>query len=117
MSVYEDLVRQMRRQGKYYNAEPVTIGVVSSKGKIKIDNNELEPDDYLINCNLRLDDEKKIYLHTAKPMSGEYMSDSEHNRTLEEYKENVLKKGDKVLLVKLYGKEKYVLIAKVVEPK
>ena len=56
-------------------------------------------------------------MHTAKPMSGEYMSDSEHNRTLEEYKENVLKKGDKVLLVKLYEKEKYVLIAKVVEPK
>ena len=117
MSVYEDLVRQMRRQGKYFNADPVTIGVVSGKGKIKIDNNELEPDDYLINCNLRLDDEKKIYLHTAKPTSGEYMSGSEHNGTLEEYKENVLKKGDKVLLVKLYEKEKYVLIAKVVEPK
>ena len=93
MSVYEDLVRQMRRQGKYFNADPVTIGIVSDKGKIKIDNNELEPDDYLINCNLRLDDEKKIYLHTTKPTSGEYMSDSEHNGTLGRIQGKCIKKG------------------------
>lgn len=44
------------------------------------------------------------------------MTDSSHNKTLEEYKANILREGDKVLLLKLEKHEKFVLIAKVVIP-
>ena len=71
---------------------------------------------YLINCNLRLDNKKKIFIHNSKPQSAEYMTDSSHNATLEEYKKNILQEGDRVLLIKLNKHEKYVVIAKVVVP-
>ena len=58
---------------------------------------------------------KKIFLHTSKPESAEYMTDSDHNVTMEEYRKNILKEGDIVLLLKLHKHEKYILIAKVVE--
>lgn len=69
-----------------------------------------------INCNLRLDNKKKIFIHNSKPQSAEYMTDSSHNATLEEYKKNILQEGDRVLLIKLNKHEKYVVIAKVVVP-
>ena len=59
-------------------------------GKVRIDTMTLKKEDYLINCNLRLDPNKKIFLHTSKPESAEYMTDSDHNVTMEEYRKNIL---------------------------
>ena len=84
-------------------------------GKVRIDTMTLKKEDYLIDCNLRLDPNKKIFLHASKPESAEYMTDSDHNVTMEEYRKNILKEGDIVLLLKLHNHEKYILIAKVVE--
>lgn len=117
MNVYEELTELMRQNGKRYNPPIPQVGIVSGKGKIKIDGMELKPEDYLINCNLRLDDKQKIFVHTSKPSSGEFMTDSSHNETLKEVKDNVLYEGDRVLILKLEGFEKFVLIAKVVEAK
>ena len=100
----------MRRAGRYYNAQPPQLGIMMDAGKIKIDTMTLDKNDYLINCNLRLDNKKKIFIHNSKPQSAEYMTDSSHNATLEEYKKN------RVLLIKLNKHEKYVVIAKVVVP-
>ena len=80
-------------------------------GKVRIDTMTLKKEDYLIDCNLRLDPNKKIFLHASKPESAEYMTDSDHNVT----RKNILKEGDIVLLLKLHKHEKYILIAKVVE--
>lgn len=44
------------------------------------------------------------------------MTDFSHNATLEEYKENILQEGDKVLLLKLNKHEIYIVMAKVVTP-
>ena len=101
----------MRRAGRYYNAQPPQLGIMMDAGKIKIDTMTLDKNDYLINCNLRLDNKKKIFIHNSKPQSAEYMTDSSHNATLEEYKKNILQEGDRVLLIKLNKHEKYVVIA------
>lgn len=106
----------MRRAGRYYNAQPPQLGIMMDAGKIKIDTMTLDKNDYLINCNLRLNNKKKIFIHNSEPQSAEYMTDSSHNATLEEYKKNILQEGDRVLLVKLNKHEKYVVIAKVVVP-
>ena len=106
----------MRKAGQYYNAPEPQLGIVMESGKIRIDTMILDKRDYLMNCNLRLEESKKVYLHYSKPESGEYMTDSSHNATLEEYKENILQEGDNVLLLKLNKHEQYVVIAKVVAP-
>ena len=106
----------MRKAGKFYNAPVPLLGIMLDSGKIRIDTDTLDKDDYLINCNLRLDSSKKVFLHISEPESEEYMTDSSHNKTLEEYKANILREGDKVLLLKLEKHEKFVLIAKVVVP-
>ncbi len=85
-------------------------------GRIRLDTMVLDKNDYLIDCNLRLNQSDKVFLHTSKPGSAEYMTDSSHNATLEEYERNILQVGDEVLLLKLDGHEKYILIAKVVNP-
>lgn len=117
MNAYEELTELIRQNGKRYNPPVPQIGIVSGRGKIKIDGIEIKPEDYLMNCNLRLDEKEKVFIHTAKPSSGEFMTDSSHNGTLKEMKNNVLQEGDRVLMLKLEGFEKFVLIAKVVEPK
>ena len=115
----------MRKAGRFYNAPVPLLGIMLDSGKIRIDTDTLDKDDYLINCNLRLDPSKKVFLHISEPESEEYMTDSSHNKTLEEYKANILREGDKanilregdkVLLLKLEKHEKFVLIAKVVIP-
>ena len=116
INTYERFVEQMRKAGSFYNAPVPHLGIMMDSGKIRMDTMILDKSDYLINCNLRLDRAKKVFLHTSKPESAEYMTDSEHNSTLEEYKRNILQEGDKVLLLKLDRHEKYILIAKVVVP-
>ena len=93
----------MRKAGRFYNAPVPLLGIMLDSGKIRIDTDTLDKDDYLINCNLRLDPSKKVFLHISEPES-------------EEYKANILREGDKVLLLKLEKHEKFVLIAKVVIP-
>ena len=121
MNAYEKFVNVMRKAGTYNNAPTPQIGIVSGRGKIKVDTQELEPDDYLLDCNLRLDDKEKIYLHSSRPSSGEYITDSSHNGTLKEYSDNVLRTGDKVLLLKMTGVageiEKFIVLSMVVEAK
>ena len=95
----------MRKAGKYYNDPTIQLGKVLANGKIKVGDLPLEKGDYLLDCNLRLKEKKKIYLHTE-------MTDSVTN--MREYKNNILSEGDKVLALKV--KEKFVIIAKVVEP-
>lgn len=116
MNGYEKIVEQMRKSGKYYNPSVPEIGIVAEDGKIKIDSIELEKDDYLINCNLRLDDKETVYIHSSGTASGDYVTDSSHNSALKEYRDNILEPGDKVLVQKLNGHEQYVVIAKVVKP-
>ena len=116
INTYERFVEQMRKAGSFYNAPVPRLGIMMDSGKIRMDTMILDKSDYLINCNLRLDRTKKVFLHTSKPESAEYMTDSEHNSTLEEYKRNILQEGDEVLLLKLEKHEKFVLIAKVVVP-
>ncbi len=105
----------MRKAGRFYNPPIPQLGVMMESGKVRIDTMTLKKEDYLIDCNLRLNPNKKIFLHASKPESAEYMTDSDHNVTMEEYRKNILKEGDIVLLLKLHKHEKYILIAKVVE--
>lgn len=116
MDVYERLVNQMRKSGAYYNPQESQIGIMLDDGKVKIDTMILDKDDYLMNCNLRLDATKKVFYHTGYTASGEYLTDGSHNSFLKEYKDNILRSGDKVLMLKLKGFEQYILIAKVVKP-
>lgn len=116
MTEYENLIRIIKRIVEKSAAPSPVLGRVTGRGKIKLDSMELDTDDYLINCSLRLDDNEKVYWHKEKPTGGEYLSDAEHNNTLKEYKDNVLKTGDMVLMQKLSNSEKYILIAKVVKP-
>lgn len=95
----------MREAGKYYNNPTIQLGKVLANGKIKVGDLPLEKEDYLLDCNLRLNADKKIYLHTE-------MTDSVTN--MKEYTSNILTEGDKVLALKV--KEKFVIIAKVVKP-
>lgn len=107
----------MRKAGAFYNAPVPRLGIMMDAGKIRIDTMTLRKEDYLIDCNLRLNSEKEVFLHTLKPKSSaEYMTDYSHNTTMEKYKKNILQEGDIVLMLKLYNYEKYILIAKVVEP-
>lgn len=106
---------EVEEAGKFYNPPVPQLGVMMESGKVRVDTMTLKKEDYLIDCNLRLDPNKKIFLHTSKPESAEYMTDSDHNVTMEEYRKNILKEGDIVLLLKLHKHEKYILIAKVVE--
>lgn len=106
----------MRKAGKFYNPPEPQLGIMMESGKIRIDTMILDKKDYLMSCNLRLDNSKRVYLHSSQPGSGEYMTDFSHNATLEEYKENILQEGDKVLLLKLNKHEIYIVMAKVVTP-
>lgn len=121
MDVYERLTELMRESGKYHNPPGIMIGIMGTKGKIKLDSLVLDTDDYLMNCNLRIEGEKMFY-HKEKTSTSTYMTDSAHNATLSEYKNNILSEGDTVLMMKMPGikegeeKEKYILIAKVVSP-
>lgn len=54
MDAYERLIRQMRQAGKYYNDPPLQMGIVGKNGTIKIDDLELDTEDYLMDCNLRM---------------------------------------------------------------
>ena len=73
----------MRKAGKFYNPPVPQLGVMMESGKVRIDTMTLKKEDYLIDCNLRLDPNKKIFLHASKPESAEYMTDSDHNVTIE----------------------------------
>lgn len=95
----------MREAGKYYNDPTIQLGKVLANGKIKVGDLPLEKGDYLLSCNLRLDAGKKIYFHTE-------MIDSVTN--MKEYTNDILVEGDKILTLKI--REKFVIIAKVVEP-
>lgn len=108
MNAYETLVKQMRKAGSFYNAPAPQLGVMLADGKIKIDTMTLDKADYLIDCNLRLDNKEKVFLHTSK------LGTESHDATLREYKRNILAEGDKVLILKLQKHEKYIVIAKVV---
>lgn len=103
INTYERFIEQMRKAGKYYNGPAIQLGKVLSDGKIKTGDLTIQKEDYLLDCNLRLDAGKKIYLHTDNS-----------NENLQEYKKNLLYKGDKVLIIKI--EEKFVIIAKVVKP-
>lgn len=103
INTYERFIEQMRKAGKYYNGPPIQLGKVLSDGKIKTGDLTIQKEDYLLDCNLRLDAGKKVYLHTDNS-----------NENLQEYKKNLLYKGDKVLIIKI--EEKFVIIAKVVKP-
>lgn len=92
MNPYERFVQQFRNCGRYYNAPSPEIGIMRKDGKIKLDTMELDTDDYLMDCNLFLKEG----------------TDS---------KENALKEGDKVLILKISDVELYILLAKVVEPR
>ena len=96
----------MRKAGKYYNSPTIQLGKVLTDGKVKVGDLLLQKEDYLLNCNLRLNADEKIYLHTEKNESVENM---------QEYKYNILQEGDIILAMKV--EEKFVIIAKVVKPK
>ena len=89
MNPYEEFVKQFRKCGAYYNAPSPELGVMKQGGRIKLDTMELDTDDYLMDCSLALEGDG----------------------------ENVLKAGDKVLVLKMQDQETYILIAKVVNPK
>lgn len=95
----------MRNAGKYYNSPDIQLGKVLASGKIKVGDLPLEKGDYLINCNLRMNANEKIYLHTEPNESASNMK---------EYKNNILSEGDRILALKI--EEKYIIIAKVVSP-
>lgn len=120
MDNIERLIKQMRKAGAYYNAPALQIGVVGTDKTIKIGDLQLDAEDYLIDCNLRLDDKEKWFYHTNK-MSAETNLVSAHNDTLKEYQDNFLKEGDQVVLVQMEAKDKdgndselFVVLAKVV---
>lgn len=96
----------MRKAGKYYNSPAIQLGKVLIGGKVKVGDLLLQKEDYLLNCNLRLNADEKIYLHTEK---------NESVTNMQEYKNNVLQEGDIILVMKV--EEKFVIIAKVVKPK
>ena len=56
----------MRKAGKYYNSPTIQLGKVLTDGKVKVGDLLLQKEDYLLNCNLRLNADEKIYLHTEK---------------------------------------------------
>lgn len=122
MSAYEELLDVMRTAGKYHNPPPLELGTMKTDGKIQLADLELDKEDYLLDCNLRLDESKKIFLHKEEPKSGGYLTDAAHNSTLKEYKRNLLQEGDQVVLFKTSIQaageeiEQYIVIAKVVEP-
>lgn len=91
MNPYEEFVKQFRKCGAYYNAPSPELGVMKKGGRIKLDTMELDTEDYLMDCSLALDGD----------------GDGE----------NVLKEGDKVLVLKMQDQETYILLAKVVDPK
>lgn len=105
MNIYERFIEQMRKAGTYYNDPAIQLGKVMAGGKIKVGDLLIQKEDYLMDCNLRLNTNEKIYLHTQKDGSSE---------NLQEYKKNILYEGDKVLAIK--NGEKFIIIAKVVAP-
>lgn len=120
MDKIERLIKQMRKAGAYYNAPALQIGIVGTNKTIKIGDLELDAEDYLIDCNLRLDDTETRFYHTKK-VPAETNLVSAHNDTLKEYREDVLKEGDQVVLVQMETKDKdgndselFVVLAKVV---
>lgn len=120
MDNIERLIKQMRKAGAYYNAPALQIGVVGTDKTIKIGDLQLDAEDYLIDCNLRLDDKEKWVYHTKK-VPAETNLVSAHNDTLKEYQDNRLKEGDQVVLVQMEAKDKggndseiFVVLAKVV---
>ena len=96
----------MRKAGKYYNSPAIQLGKVLIDGKVKVGDLLLQKEDYLLNCNLRLNADEKIYLHTEK---------NESAINMQEYKNNILQEGDIILVMKI--EEKFVIIAKVVKLK
>lgn len=118
MDPYERMIEIMRRQGKKYNPPAPEIGIMEEEGKVRLNDLLLDTDDYLIDCNLRLDKTKKVYYHKGEPSGGGYLTTSDHNAELEEYKKNLLQTGDRVLMLKIENDdaEQYILLAKVVIP-
>ena len=98
----------MREAGKFYNPPSIQLGKVMRDGKLRIGDLPVEKTDYYIDCNLRIDPTPQIYVHNMIP--------TEENHHVVEYTRNVLREGDKVLVVKLPKNEKFVVIAKVVDP-
>ena len=81
MNIYERFIEQMRKAGTYYNDPAIQLGKVMVGGKINVGDLLIQKEDYLMDCNLRLNTNEKIYLHTQKDGSSE---------NLQEYKKNIL---------------------------
>lgn len=102
MNPYEEWIRAMREQGKYYNPPVITIGVYKD-GVIEADGLKLDKKDCLYNSSLIFDDEK-YWVHTA----------NYEESPLKRYDRNVVKNGDMLAMWKHEIKEKYIVLAKVV---
>lgn len=109
MNGYERIINQMRQQGRYHNPPTIQIGEVGDNKTIKVGDAPLDKDDYLLDCNLTFETDSFFY-HAAKNQDS----------ALKEYKRNILKKGDQVLVIKLTvadeDTEQYAVLSKVVEP-
>lgn len=119
MNAYEKIVNAMRKSGTYYNQPAPRIGIVGENGTVKMDALTLEKEDYLLNSSLRLEDTPEIYVHQKEAgQSGEYMNAEDHNGSLEKYTDNILKPGDKALVIWIKNEDNdtFVVLAKVVEP-
>ena len=66
MNIYERFIEQMRKAGTYYNDPAIQLGKVMVGGKINVGDLLIQKEDYLMDCNLRLNTNEKIYLHTKK---------------------------------------------------
>lgn len=88
MDAYERFVQQMRKAGRYYNDPAMQIGIAGKNRTIKADDLELDPEDYLINCDLK------------------------------QGSKNELEEGDQVVMFKLKTREEesetFIVLAKVV---
>lgn len=119
MNAYEKIVDAMRKSGTYYNQPTPRIGIVGGNGTVKMDALILEREDYLLNSSLYLEGTREIYVHRKEvEQSGEYMNAEDHNENLEKYTDNILKPGDKVLVIWIKNEDNdtFVVLAKVVEP-
>lgn len=104
MTPYEKFVLAMRKQGSYHNPPTIQIGTVLPGKKISFGGLELKPKDYLLNSALIMDD-------------TEYWTYRENNResALYQDKREVVKAGDKVALLYMEKKNRFLVLMKVVE--
>lgn len=117
MNAYEKIVGAMRDSGRYFNQPIPQIGIVGEDKTVKMDALTLEREDYFLDCNLHFPEDGKYYVHRERiSQSGEYLSASDHNIRMEEYTDNVLLAGDRVLVLWIQNDENdtFVVLSKVV---